>query len=113
MFDISALRERVEDDLELLAEMIELYLTSSPLLLTEIESAVAARDCNKITRGAHTLKGVLKNMCATTCAEAALQLEMVGTSGEFERVDQLLANLKHEFEHLQAVLTDATQGVEV
>jgi two-component system, sensor histidine kinase and response regulator len=113
VFDIAALRARVEDDLELLAEMIELYLTSSPLILTEIEAAVAARDCNKITRGAHTLKGVLMNMCATTCAEAALQLEMVGTSGEVERADQLLASLKHEFKHLQDVLTEATQGVEV
>ena len=69
---------RVEDDLDLIAEMIDLYMSSSPVLLNEIESAVAARDSQKIDRAAHALKGVLKNMCAHTCAEAALHLETIG-----------------------------------
>src|SRR5687768_5434867 len=70
IFDREGLRARVEGDHELFEEMIELYLSSSPLLLTEIESAVACRDGLKINRAAHTLKGVLKNMCASTCADA-------------------------------------------
>jgi HPt (histidine-containing phosphotransfer) domain-containing protein len=110
VFDLSALRARVEDDLELLAEMIDLYLSSSPLLLQEIESAVAARDRERINRTAHTLKGLLKNMCATTCAEAALQLEAIGKTGDLTQADELLAALKHEFERLQTVLIDTGKG---
>ena len=113
VFDIAALRARVEDDLDLLAEMIDLYLSSSPLLLTELESAVASSDGERVTLAAHTLKGVLGNMCASTCAEAALQLEMIGQTGDFAQADQSLATLKHEFKHLQAVLTEVAQGVEV
>jgi HPt (histidine-containing phosphotransfer) domain-containing protein len=105
IFDLAGLRSRVEDDLDLLAEMIDLYLSSSPLLMAEIESAVAARDAQKINREAHTLKGVLKNMCAATCAEAAFQLETIGKSGDVERADEPLAILRNEFQRLQSVLT--------
>jgi CheY-like chemotaxis protein len=112
IFDFSALRARVEDDLDLLAEMIDLYLSSSPLLLNEIESAVAARDGDKIRRSAHTLKGLLKNMCATACAEAAFQLETIGQTGSVERADQSLATLKTEFQRFQSVLTEVAKGVQ-
>jgi CheY-like chemotaxis protein len=105
IFDLTGLRSRVEDDLDLLAEMIDLYLSSSPLLMAKIESAVAARDAQNINREAHTLKGVLKNMCAATCAEAAFQLETIGKSGDVERADEPLAILRNEFQRLQSVLT--------
>jgi signal transduction histidine kinase/DNA-binding response OmpR family regulator/HPt (histidine-containing phosphotransfer) domain-containing protein len=105
IFDLAGLRSRVEDDLDLLAEMIDLYLSSSPLLMAEIESAVATRDAQKVNREAHTLKGVLKNMCAATCAEAAFQLEVIGKSGDLDRADEPLAILRNEFQRLQSVLT--------
>jgi two-component system sensor histidine kinase/response regulator len=111
LFDFAALRARVEDDLDLLAEMIDLYMSSSPLLLNEIESAVAARDGHKIDRAAHTLKGMLSNMCAHTCVEAALQLETIGRTGRVEQADQSLAELKAEVQRLQTVLTVVAQGV--
>jgi two-component system, sensor histidine kinase and response regulator len=113
LFDFAALRARVENDLDLFSEMIDLYMSSSPLLLKDIESAVAARDGDQINRAAHTLKGVLKNMCATTCAEAALQLETIGRSGRVEQADQSLATLKTELQRLQSVLTEVAQGVKV
>lgn len=112
VFDMAALRARVEDDVELLSEMVDLYLSSSPPLMTEIESAVEARDSEKITRTAHTLKGVLKNMCATTCAEAASHLESIGQTGEVELADQCFATLKHEFQQVQSVLTEVAKGIE-
>jgi signal transduction histidine kinase/CheY-like chemotaxis protein/HPt (histidine-containing phosphotransfer) domain-containing protein len=111
VFDVDGLRARVEDDLELFEEMIELYLSSSPLLLTEIESAVAARDGDKINRAAHTLKGVLKNMCAWTCADAALELETIGKTGDLERAAQSLGTLKHEYQRLKSVLTTVATGI--
>jgi CheY-like chemotaxis protein len=113
VFDIEALRSRVENDLALLSEMIDLYLSSSPLLLQELESAVAFRDGERIARAAHTLKGVLGSMCASTCAEAALQLEMIGTTGDFGQAHQSLVILKHEYKQLQSVLTEVARGVDV
>ncbi len=111
IFDMEGLRARVEGDLELFDEMIELYLSSSPLLLTEIESAVASRDRDKINRAAHTLKGVLKNMCAATCAEAALELETIGKSGDLQQAPQSFNTLKNEYQRLQTVLTTVATGI--
>jgi CheY-like chemotaxis protein len=111
VFDLAALRERVENDLELLDEMIELYLSSSPLLLAELETAIKSRDREKLSRSAHTLKGVLKNMCANACAEAALQLEMTGKSGDIERADESLVALKNEFQRLESALTTVSKGI--
>lgn len=111
VFDLAKLRERVEGDLDLLAELIELYLTNSPLLLVEVESAVNARDGRKISRSAHTLKGMLKNMCAAKCAEAALELEMAGQASDLSQASQILARLKEQLDELRSVLKELAKGV--
>jgi HPt (histidine-containing phosphotransfer) domain-containing protein len=101
----------VEGDLELLAELIELYLIHSPAMLAEIDSAVAAKDGEKITRAAHTLKGMLKNMCAERCADAALELESAGRVNDVVRLDQSLTTLREELEHLRKVLIEVASEV--
>ena len=106
VFDLATLRRRVEDDGELIAEMIELYLSSSPLLLNELETAVGAQDGEKTLRAAHTLKGVLKNMCADSCAAAALDLELVAKSGRLDGADEFLHVLTQEAELLRSALTN-------
>jgi signal transduction histidine kinase/CheY-like chemotaxis protein len=113
VFDLEALRDRVEGDEELLKEMIELYLSSSPLLFAELESAVADWDGEKIHRTAHTLKGVLKNMCALPCADLAMELEMIGKTGELERAETSLNNLKNEYRRLELVLMEVAEGAVV
>jgi len=112
ILDLASLRARVEQDLDLLEEMIELFLSSSPSLLAEIESAVAQRDCPTITRAAHSLKGALLNISAGGCAKAALELEDLGRSGETARVDESLAALKLQLQQLQAELTRTEVEIE-
>jgi HPt (histidine-containing phosphotransfer) domain-containing protein len=105
IFDLAALKDRVENDMELLDEMIELYLSNSPQLLNDIEDAVAAHDCEKINRAAHTLKGVLKNMCANACAEAALRLENMAKTGDLGKAEKMLADVQFESQRLESHLT--------
>jgi signal transduction histidine kinase/DNA-binding response OmpR family regulator/HPt (histidine-containing phosphotransfer) domain-containing protein len=111
VFDQAALHARVEDDLDLLAEIVELYLAHSPQLVAEIDAAVAARDAQKITSAAHTLKGMFKNLCATKSAEAALHLELIGSSSDLTKADQSLASLKEEIKTLRVVLEEVVKGV--
>jgi HPt (histidine-containing phosphotransfer) domain-containing protein len=105
IFDLAELRARLEDDHELVAEMIDLYLNSSPPLMAEIQSAVISGDSQRICRATHTLKGVVKNMCAERCADAALQLEEIARKSELALADQHLALLKSEFACLQSVMS--------
>jgi len=111
VFDLAALKARVEDDVDLMAEMIELHLHNSPQLLAEIESAVAFGHRAKLIRASHTLKGVLKSMCANRSAQAALQLEILGNSGELKHAGEAFAELKSEFEQLQTALKEVVEEV--
>jgi HPt (histidine-containing phosphotransfer) domain-containing protein len=113
VFDLATLRSRVEGDLDLLAEIIGLYLDNSPRLLEEIESAVAAQDSERIARAAHTLKGMLKNMCAAKCVEAALEVETLGRKNDFALASRSLPSLKDECAQLASVLTEVAKEVAV
>lgn len=113
VFDLAILRSRLEDDLDLLSEIVGLYLDNAPQLLTEIESAIAAQDGSRTARAAHTLKGMLRNLCAASCAEVALEVEQLGRQGDFESIDQTLDSLRTECERLKRVLIDVAKEVAV
>jgi CheY-like chemotaxis protein len=102
--DFAALMERVENDVSLLDDMIELYLDSSPRLLKEIEAGVERGDAGLIQRAAHALKGALQNLSAEPSAQAARKMEMVGRLEELENSEASLADLKSELERLQTAL---------
>ena len=108
--DLATLLSRVENDMELLGEMIELFLDSSPLLLSEIEAGVARRDSQTIERAAHALKGAMQSLSATPAAKAALRLEELGRAGDLASAEEALAELKDEFQRLCTILMDQTQG---
>ena len=109
VFDLPSLRARVEDDLDLLQEMVGLFLSTAPSLMEEIEMAVVHQDGQAVVRAAHTLKGVLLNMCATTCADAAHELEKIGIQGDRTTADRAVCKLKHEFQHLESELLKLPQ----
>jgi signal transduction histidine kinase/DNA-binding response OmpR family regulator/HPt (histidine-containing phosphotransfer) domain-containing protein len=105
LLDEPALRERVGDDPELLIEIIDLFLGETPRLVEAIDNAIAERDANKVERSAHRLKGAVGNFGARSAASAALQLEIVGRSGDVAGAAAGCATLKREIEKLQPVLT--------
>jgi two-component system sensor histidine kinase/response regulator len=113
VFDLSALRDRVEEDLDLLAEMVDLFLETSPKLVTDIELAVAAGDVEGLGVAAHTLKGVLRNMCARSSADAALELETIGRRGDLAPAKQSLGALKHELSQLTSALANVGKELSV
>ena len=102
--DLSALRARVEDDLDLMREMIELFLDSSPMLLAELESGVNRQDSQTIERAAHALKGALQSLAAGPAARAALRVEEVGRAGELQTIESALHDLQDELQRLNTEL---------
>jgi CheY-like chemotaxis protein len=113
VIDLEALRAHLEEDLDLVEEMIELFLETSPQLLAEVETAVANGDGPLLARSAHTLKGALQNMCAQQCARLALRLETCGRKGEMVQAGLSLAELQNEWKRLQSALKEAAQEVHV
>jgi HPt (histidine-containing phosphotransfer) domain-containing protein len=80
-FDGAALQERVEGDVELLREIIALFLEDSPRLIEDVRAAVAAGDAAGLKRAAHTLKGAAANFGAAPVVAVALELELMGRTG--------------------------------
>ena len=111
VLDLTALRARLEQDMDLLEEMIELFLETSPQLFTEVESAVANGNGPQLASSAHTLKGVLQNMCAERCARLALRLETCGRTGDMELAEASWNELQSEWERLQTALEQTAHEV--
>jgi HPt (histidine-containing phosphotransfer) domain-containing protein len=109
IFDYDALFERVEQDLDLLQEMVELFIDSSPQLLKEIETAVANGDGPMLAHSAHTLNGALQNMCAERCARIAQRLEACGQQCDIVQAGPLLEDLQDEWQPLQSALKENAQ----
>ncbi|MGA2213758.1 MAG: ATP-binding protein [Bryobacteraceae bacterium] len=107
--DESLALSRVGGDVELLIEVIDLFLDDYPSTLEKIKSAVASGDANALEQHAHSLKGSVSTFGAGRAFEAAFELEKRGRAGDLTgaqegllRLEQALESLRPELESLQA-----------
>ena len=107
--DESLALSRVGGDIDLLKEVIELFLDDYPSTFGKIKSAVAASDASALEHQAHTLKGSVSTFGANRAFEAAFALEKQGRSGDLRgahegllELEQALEALRPELESLQS-----------
>jgi CheY-like chemotaxis protein len=93
--DVASLRERLQDDVQILGDIAQIFLDDAPNQINEIRAAIAANDAGGVERAAHALKGAALALCATPLAETARRLEFQGRSAE-------LADASRNFETLEA-----------
>jgi len=103
---------RVDDDLELLGELIEIFLEDYPDLLVEIEAAVVEKDAAKLRHAAHTLKGSVGNFCAKGAFEASNKMEISGANEDFSTVQNDYQTLVNEMENVKNALQLLSQECE-
>lgn len=89
------------DDLELVTELIELFLEESPKLLVDVQIAVRRRDAKAIERAAHRLKWSAGKFGRNETVRAALQLEVFGRTGDLSDIDSICELLEDELRQLQ------------
>lgn len=70
-------------------QVLEYFLVRCKTLLPDLEAAIQASDGPAVLRVAHTLKGSARGVTAEALAEAALQLEMLGRSGNLTGASDL------------------------
>ena len=85
-------RLQQEHDAEVLGAVIDLFVEEVPLLLTQLDAALAAGDVEAFRRHAHTIKSNADTLGATALAALARELEDIARSGSL-RVDDRLAPL--------------------
>jgi HPt (histidine-containing phosphotransfer) domain-containing protein len=104
-FDEAELMDRLDNDVEFLAETVEMLTGDGPGLMSQIQDAIASGDAATLGRVAHTLKGMISNFCAPAAQNAALELERMGKAGDLSaapaattvlqvQVDALIAELE-------------------
>ena len=82
LVDLARLRQRFDDDEELLAEIFRVFVAETPGRRTDFEAALAAGDMGRLTHQAHSLKGVAGTMFAEDLRRAAYDLEIASRNGD-------------------------------
>jgi two-component system, sensor histidine kinase and response regulator len=78
VFDISDALQRTEGDAELLGDLVDIFIDTSPELLGEVKQALDTGDGQALRSSAHSLKGTLGTLGAHNAFGLALQLEQCG-----------------------------------
>ena len=104
ILDREAALDLLGGDEELLKEIEHLFLDQYPVLLSKIQDAVALDDARQLEAAAHTLKGSVYNLAAHAAAEDALQLELLGRSGDLKQAAPALERLEASLSALACAL---------
>ena len=102
--DESLALSRVGGDVELLKEVVELFLDDYPSTFEKIKGAVASRDATALEHHAHSLKGSVSTFGANRAFEAAFTLEKQGRSGDLRGAQESLLHLEQALEALRPEL---------
>lgn len=100
-FNKDILMERIDGDVELLREIVDLFLAERPRMMEEIAAAIRDHDAHGLRRAAHTLKGSASNFAADRVVSTALALEIMGREGNLHLASEtrdLLEQVVGEFE---------------
>ena len=101
--DLNGALGNLDGDVELLQEVMQIFLEMAPAQLTSLENGIAAGDALAVAVQAHGMKGGASNFCASRFVEAALALEKLAKQGELDGAEDLLAHMREAFAELSEV----------
>ena len=96
--DLTIALAHVEGDLQLLAELASLFLQDYPRFLSSARESIERGDSSTLEREAHTLKGRLAFFGIPAIREKALDLEVMGRTGDLTGASKKLAEIENEME---------------
>jgi len=102
-WNIRELMERLEDDHEFFRELLVMFREDSLATLDKARHAMALGDFDQLSRAAHTMKGMLKNLAMNASAEIAAELEQRARDRQpseelLVSLDSAVAAMRHQVE---------------
>ncbi|MBF0531206.1 MAG: Hpt domain-containing protein [Deltaproteobacteria bacterium] len=97
--------DRVDGDMELALELVEIFLAGLPQQWKQIVDNVVSADALAVRKSAHTIKGAVSNFGAHEAVTAALALEKMARNGDLTSAPEALAHLEIEIGRVRTVLT--------
>ena len=111
--DAAQLLDRIDDDRNFLAELVEIFRRDYPQSVSAVRSAIDTGNAASLQQSAHTLKGTLANLSALGASALAGELEQMGRSlnlaGAQSTLDRLASELPNVTRALEALCPVAAQ----
>ncbi len=109
--DRAAILARLDGDVELLGELVELFLQDCPRLFALMREALAKSDAETFERAAHTLRGAVSTFGAPAAVAGARRLEEMARKGDLAQAAEAVQALEAEIERLKPLLMELRQEV--
>jgi HPt (histidine-containing phosphotransfer) domain-containing protein len=101
ILDLNALRERFANDEEIIADLLEVYLSDTMTHMALLGDAISQTDLKTVTIKAHSLKGISANMSLEPLREVFLKLEAMGKQGDLKEAPAVFQEAQILFEQFQ------------
>ncbi len=101
VLDVAEFKERVQDDIELLLELLDIYSTDLKEKRPKIQEAVESGNADEVRALAHSLKGSSGNISAKALRETFMQLEEKGKVGDLTGAEDLVTEIDTKFATLE------------
>ena len=104
VFDPAQALRFLDGDVEMLREIVREYLEATVTDIQELREIVSQTNAESAGRQAHKIKGAAANIGAEALRATALELEQSAQAGNWEKMDDLLADMEGGFENLKHLL---------
>jgi CheY-like chemotaxis protein len=109
-FEWDDMLDRVGNDMELLQDLIDLFLNDLPEIQSKIEESIACQQGERLRRAAHKLKSSLGVFGAENVFETANALEIMGKKEDFTNAETAYVTLDKEVARLKHALLEFKRG---
>lgn len=106
LFDLAEFKERVQDDIALLLELLDIFAADYQVKRQSLQEAVDKGDCEELKSVAHSLKGASGNISAKSLRAVFVKLEEAAKSGDLSQAGSLLKQLDEVYASLSAKLAE-------
>lgn len=93
-----------ENTNELVKTIVEMYLKSTPELLTEITNGITVQNAEQVFKASHSLKSSSANVGAAKMQSLANQIEHFARKNQLSDLTKLTGPLNHVFEQTEHAL---------
>jgi CheY-like chemotaxis protein/HPt (histidine-containing phosphotransfer) domain-containing protein len=110
IFDEAEALDRLDGDRDMLMELLELFEEHCDRMIANVREALGARDCDLLSKAAHTLKGTFGNISAKAAQEAAFRAETAAKDGDILAAGKAVETLLAEVDRLRTRLLNVREG---
>jgi HPt (histidine-containing phosphotransfer) domain-containing protein len=103
VLDLATAMTNMDGDVELLQEIMEIFMETAEEQLQSIENCILIQDVGQVATQAHGMKGGASNFCAGKFVASALKLEQLAKAGSLEGAQELLQAMRQDFQEVREV----------